>query len=160
MKMRSCLYASRPEMGFGMMSYTLYPVVIPLSLDHSYAVELYVARILLRIRTNLQPADHGQWCFRGQTYTDLMSYIQAFQAENDATTPIIRKILQACRLLVKCFVAPKHMHSHRTGTVLDRILDAVDQEAKNTAQKQQRQVGWITDLDVQQAVSMVTYTAT
>ena len=47
--------------------YTLYPVVVPLSLDHSYAVELYVARILLRIRKNLQSADHGQWCFRGQT---------------------------------------------------------------------------------------------
>ena len=29
--------------------YTLYQVVIPLSLDHSYVVELYVAWILLRI---------------------------------------------------------------------------------------------------------------
>ena len=42
--------------------------------------------------------------------------------------------------------------------MLDRILDAVDQEAKNTAQKQQRQVGWITDLDTEQAVFTVTGT--
>ena len=88
--------------------HTLCPVVNPLSLDHSYAVQLYVTWILLRIKTNLHSADHGQWCFRGQTYTDSMSYIQAPQAENDATTPIIRKLLQACRLLVKSFVPPKH----------------------------------------------------
>ena len=69
--------------------YTLYLVVIPLSLDHPYAVELYVAWILLRITPNLQSVvDHGQWCFKGQTYTDSMSYIQALQAEHDATTPI------------------------------------------------------------------------
>ena len=80
-----------------------------------------------------------------------MSYIQALQVENEATTPIIKKILQACRLLVTSFVPPKHIHSHRRGTVLDRILDAVDQEAKNTTQKQQRQVGWITYLDTVQA---------
>ena len=40
--------------------YTLYPVVFPLSLDHSYAVELYVAWILLRIGTTLQSVDNGQ----------------------------------------------------------------------------------------------------
>ena len=85
-----------------------------------------------------------------------MSYIRALQAENDATTPIIEKLLQACRLLVKSFVPPKHTHSHRTGTVLYRILDAVDQEAKNTVQKKQRQVGWITDLDTEQAIFTVT----
>ena len=92
--------------------HTLYPVVIPISLDHSYTVELYVAWILLRIRTNLQSVDHGQWCFRGQTYNDSMSYIQALQAEN-ATTPIVSKLLQACRLLVNSFNSLKHIHSHR-----------------------------------------------
>ena len=76
--------------------YTLYPVVIPISLDHSYTIELYVAWILVRIRTSLQSTDHGQWFFRGQTYTDSMSYIQALQAENDATTPIVKRLLQAC----------------------------------------------------------------
>ena len=50
--------------------YTPYPVVIPLSLDHSYAVELHVAWILLRISTNPQSVENGQWCFRGHTYTD------------------------------------------------------------------------------------------
>ena len=60
--------------------------------------------------------------------------------------------LQACRLLFQSFVPRKHIHFHMTGRVLDRILDAVDQEAKNTAQKQHRQVGWISHLDTEQAV--------
>ena len=137
---------------------TLYPVVITISLDHSYAVELYVAWILLCIRTNLQSTDHGQWCFRGQTYTNSMSYIQALQAQNDATTDVVKRLLQACRHMVKSFASPKHIHSHRRGTVLDRILDAVDQEAKNTALKQQRHIGWIIDLDAEQVVFTVTGT--
>ena len=57
--------------------YTLYQVVIPISLDHSYAGESYVAWMLPHFRTNVQSPDHAQWCCRGQAYTDSMSYIQA-----------------------------------------------------------------------------------
>ena len=77
--------------------YTLYPVAIPISLDQSYAVELYVAWILSRVRTSLQFTDHGQWCFRGQTHTDSRSYIQALQAQNEAATPIVNRLLQIPR---------------------------------------------------------------
>ena len=46
--------------------YTLYPVAIPISLDQSYAVELYVAWILSRVRTSLQFTDHDNGVSEGR----------------------------------------------------------------------------------------------
>ena len=65
--------------------YTLYPMVIALLLDHSYAVELYVAWILLRLPKHLQIMTDGPGCAKGHMYTDSMSYIQALQSNNDSS---------------------------------------------------------------------------
>ena len=80
-------------------------------------------------------------------YTDSMSYIQALQSNIDPSVPVVRKLLQACRKMCIRFAPPKHIHSHRKGTVYDSILDDVDSIAKQTAQSHNACVGWLSDLE-------------
>ena len=73
---------------------TLYPVVIPISLDHSYAVELYVAWILLRIRTSLQSTDHEQWCSEGR-HTQCLCH--TFKHYRQKMMPLAPLFTSSCR---------------------------------------------------------------
>ena len=63
------------------LEYTVYPVHIPIQLDHSFVVELYVAWILLPIRNNHDTQD-GPWHTRAETCTDSQSYITALDSQS------------------------------------------------------------------------------
>ena len=53
------------------------------------------------------------------------------------------------------FKAPQHIHSHRLGTTMGNILDAVDTGAKRSARRQQPRCGWICLLDEAQVTFSV-----
>ena len=127
------------------MEYTVYPIHCPISLDHSFAIEMYVAWVTLLVRKKLGTQD-GVWYTKSDTYTDSKSYITALQSDTEQTVPILRDLLQACKQLSQDYQVPVHIYSHRKGTLLDIILDSVDSCAKETALSQVPSIGWISEL--------------
>ena len=126
--------------------YRLYEVDIPLYLDHSFAVELYVAWTVLRARHGSLNRPEGHWVTKASSYTDCLSYVLVLESSNQQRTPLIHRLLMDCRAMSTSFTAPRHIHSHRSGTVIDGILDAVDAGAKH-AHRQRPRCGWICQLD-------------
>ena len=53
------------------------------------------------------------------------------------------------------FSTPQHMHSQRSGTIMDTILDAVDNGAKHSARRQRPLCGWVSSLDEAQVTLSV-----
>ena len=131
--------------------YTLYPIQIPIQLHHSFAVEVYVAWILLNIRYKNAYQD-GHWHTRSQTYVGSQSYISALKSQFEQTTSILRDLINDCRKLASQFQPPTHLFSHKKGTYLDDVLDTVDGCAKDTAPIQEAQIGWIHPLQKAQPV--------
>ena len=127
------------------MEYTVYPIHCPISLDHSFAIEMYVAWVTLLVRKKLGTQD-GVWYTKSDTYTDSKSYVTALQSDTEQTVPILRDLLQACKQLSQDYQVPVHIYSHRKGTLLDIILDSVDSCAKETALSQVPSIGWISEL--------------
>ena len=114
------------------VEYTLYPIRIPIQLDHSFAAEVYVAWILLHIRYKNAYQD-GHWHTRSQTYTNSQSYISSLESQSEQTTVILRDLINDCRILAIQFRPPTHLFSQKKGTYLDDVLDAVDGCAKDAA---------------------------
>ena len=116
--------------------YTSYEVGNSLYLDHSFGVELYVAWTVLRARHAHLDRPEGHWVTKASSYTDCLSYVLALEFSNQQRTPLIHRLLMECHAMSTSFTAPRHIHSHRSGTVMDDILDAVDAGAKRSAHRQ------------------------
>ena len=67
------------------------------------------------------------------TYTNSQSYISLLESQSEQTTAILRDLIVDCRKLASQFRPPTHLFSHKKGTYLDEVLDAVDSCANDTA---------------------------
>ena len=119
--------------------YMLHRILIPIFCDNSYQAELYVAWVVLRARAS------AHWFMRDDRWslTDSNSYITALGSRNDSTSPLVTSLVIACRSLVKNPAPPRHLYSHLTGTFLDRVMDAVDNLAREVGMSQTPRYRWI-----------------
>ena len=120
---------------------------IALYLDHSFAVELYVAWTVLRARHANLNGPEGHWVTKASSYTNCLSYVLPLEYSNQQRTPLIHRLLMDCRAMSTSFTAPGHIHPQPSGTIMDGILDAVDASTKRCAHRQRPRCGWICQPD-------------
>ena len=114
-----------------------------------------LAWTVLRARHARLNRPEGHWVTKASSYTDCLSYVLALESSNQQQTPLIHRMLMDCRAMSTSFKTPRHIHSHRSGTVMDSILDAVDTGAKRFAHRQRPRCGWICQLDEPQVTFSV-----
>ena len=125
-----------------LLLYTLHRIPIPIVCDNSYQAELYVAWVVLRARAS------AHWFVRDDRWSlnDSNSYITALGSRNHGTSPLVTSLLVACRSLVRNTAPLQNLYSHLTGTFLDRVMDAVDDLAREVGMSQTPWYGWIPEL--------------
>ena len=67
-------------------------------------------------------------------------------AENTQPFTILRDVLYSCRVMATISSIPIHLFSHKKGTILDFVLDRVDEVAKQRAVDQRLVIGWLSDV--------------
>ena len=84
----------------------VYHVVIPVTMDHAYMVELYVAWTLLMAIVRSSGSRPQAWYRKAMRFHDCNSYISAVESDNEPTNPLVQAVIHACRDLLKQLTPP------------------------------------------------------